>query len=309
MIATAASSKSKPNQQSSHRLNHLKQRGIRAWRDVGARLLRFGPRLTNWAIPDGRTLTVAVTDFRHEPQLRLHYGARQIEPTRVSRLSDDPGTGNWQLVFDCPHPDPEGKLALVLSRPGTARPLAAQPSTQAHPDRPVRDASWPDGTRWEQRQPNLASWYPAAASAAVRIAAIEVKPGVIELTATNLPPHESATVVISSQDSTRDEYRITQNDRGVFSVATAALADLASRAGLSGTSNWEVSIHTDAAENKHLRLASRDLINPNTAIVYQPEVALTDSGRVAIKPYWSARGFLRILIECTLEESGIGDAQ
>lgn len=76
-------------------------------------LLRFGPRLTDFAIPDGHIMTVLLEGFREKPEVALRLGGISIPPLSCVRLSHEPGQRSWQAVFECPQP---------LS--GTTRPCA-----------------------------------------------------------------------------------------------------------------------------------------------------------------------------------------
>ncbi|HAM45960.1 MAG TPA: hypothetical protein DCM67_13195, partial [Propionibacteriaceae bacterium] len=62
-------------------------------------LHRFGPRLTDFAIPDGHTMTVLLEGFREKPEVELRLGGTSIPPLSCVRLSHEPGQRSWQAVF------------------------------------------------------------------------------------------------------------------------------------------------------------------------------------------------------------------
>lgn len=271
---------------------------------------RFRPHMTNCAIPDATTLTVAVTGFHEQPQLQLVFGDQQINPRRVSKLSDGPGSGNWQAVFDCPRPDPLNGPPLHLVKSGMTRPLPSAVPSEPDLQRPVRDASTEEGTRWVQTDPLTATWRAQRTATEPRLAHIDVQPGAISLTLERTSQSTSAaTRVISLRNPSGGEYRPNQTSDGSFSIDTQAMAALVATENLNGTSNWDVFLISEDGVKRHLWLASRDLVNAHTAVVYQQELRVVEQGRVSIRPYWSTRGFLRLTIEYSTDASVGGEPQ
>ncbi len=258
-------------------------------------LLRFGPRLTDFAIPDGHIMTVQLEGFREKPEVALRLGGISIPPLSCVRLSHEPGQRSWQAVFECPQPLSGHNEALRLVRSGSGKVVRAA-VREPEPDRPTRDATW-DDARWVQSKAHASEWLPQREDSRTRVTHVATGPGTIRLSTTAPAGQSPSALAVAESMSSLPRYQLTSEGEGHHRLVIAEFLAAADCEKLPPRSTWRIWATAESTSPRELGLASRDLILPRDAIVYPAETVRVGDSSFTVRAYWSALGTLRLSVQ------------
>lgn len=257
-------------------------------------LFRFGPRLADFAIPDGRTMTVLLEGFSEPPKVSLLFGETSIHPMSCVSLSNEPGHRSWQAVFECPKPLPDSHQDLRLIRSGSGKVLRAA-VREPEPDRPTRDATW-DGARWVQNKAHAAQWRAQRQDNRTRITHVATGAETIRLSTTTLAGRSPDALTIAKNQGSLPLYQLHSEGDGDYRLTIAEFLVAIRCEELPERSTWRIWARGERTEPRELGLASRDLVLPRDVIVYPAEIVSVADSVFAVRVYWSAVGTLRISV-------------
>lgn len=283
----------------------LKHRAFTIRRWSLNRLIRFGPRMTECAIPDGCTMTVLLEGFGAEPQVSLRIGQTSIPPLSCTLLRDEPSS-MWQAVFECPRPVPEDGQVLSLIQSGSHKVLPAAVRESGSMSRPTRDAAWGDA-RWVQSSPTTSRWRATRDFPDVRIAHVSSNAGTIRLSLTVLGAGRPGALKVAEGAASAFDYELTPDGDDSYRLDVAKFLSACDDETLPERSTWRIWATGTGHTAQELRYASRDLILPRDAIVYPPQTVRIRDTSFTVRPYWSAVGTLRISVQRTenAEQQGV----
>lgn len=262
------------------------------------RLIRFGPRMTECAIPDGCTMTVLLEGFRAEPQVSLRIGQTSIPPLRCTQLRDEPSSSTWQAVFECPHPVPEDGQVLSLIQSGSQKVLPAEVREPASTSRPTRDAA-SENARWVQSSLATSRWRATRDFTDVRIAHVSSDAGTIRLSLTVLGAGRPSALKVADAAAPAFDYELTPDGDDSYRLDIAEFLSACDHETLPEHSTWRIWATGTGDSAQELRYSSRDLILPRDAIVYPTQTVRISDTSFVVRPYWSAVGTLRISVQRT----------
>lgn len=266
--------------------------GTQRW-SVSA-LLGFGPRLTDFAIPDGHTMTVLLEGFKEPPEVSLLVGETSIQPASCVSLSSEPGRRSWQAVFECPKPLPESNQDLRLVRSGSGKVVRAV-VREPNPDRPTRDATW-DGARWVLATAHSSRWRARREGTDTQLTQVVPGRGTLRLVTSAPGGSTPVALVVTGDRDSSPLYHLASEGDGCYRLDVGEFLQAVNCDNLAERSNWRIWATTESTDPRELRFASRDLVFPRDAIVYPTETVIVGHSSFVVRAYWSAIGTLRMSV-------------